>query len=241
MSVARPAKVLVATFTSARGASATTLSPNVIGQQQFLSDSEPLEPRAKRPRYLRDFIWTGSDTHHSPTAKATEVDPPLPRPPLSEYTPTALKTIGENEHLFKIISPIDADTFESLLTDHPNQPFVQSVLAGLRAGFWPWADTSPGVYPETYDVSDCPLNSEKERQFVRDQRDVELQLGRFSPSFGPDLLPGMYSMPIHVVPKPNSEKLRLIVNHKMGVFSLNSMIPRDAIAGSALDTLKNLG
>jgi hypothetical protein len=51
----------------------------------------------------------------------------------------------------------------------------------------------------------------------------------------------MYSMPIHAVPKPQSEKLRLVVNHKMGEFSLNSMIPREAIAGARIDTLKNLG
>ncbi|KAJ7504702.1 hypothetical protein B0H11DRAFT_1709539, partial [Mycena galericulata] len=113
----------------------------------------------------------------------------------------------------------------------------------------PWADTRAGIYPDVYDVSDCPLKSEKERQFVRDQRDAEIALGRFSPAFGPDLLPGMclgalYSEPIHAVPKPQSEKLRLVVNHKFGEFSLNylnSMIPREAIAGGRLDTLKNLG
>jgi hypothetical protein len=85
------------------------------------------------------------------------------------------------------------------------------------------------------------LKSDKEKQFVRDQRDAEIALGRFSPAFGPDLLPGMYSMPIHAVPKPQSEKLRLVVTHKMGEFSLNSMIPREAIAGARIDTLKNLG
>ncbi|KAJ7099889.1 hypothetical protein B0H15DRAFT_796637 [Mycena belliarum] len=51
----------------------------------------------------------------------------------------------------------------------------------------------------------------------------------------------MYSMPIHAVPKPGSQKLRLVVNHSMGEHSLNSMIPRHLIAGSRLDTLKNLG
>ncbi|KAJ7936362.1 hypothetical protein B0H13DRAFT_2303749 [Mycena leptocephala] len=39
------------------------------------------------------------------------------------------------------------------------------------------------------------------------------------------------------MPFPN----RLVVNHKFGEFSLNSMIPREAIAGARLDTLKNLG
>ncbi|KAJ7856970.1 hypothetical protein B0H14DRAFT_2752076 [Mycena olivaceomarginata] len=45
---------------------------------------------------------------------------------------------------------------------------------------------------------------------VRDQCDAEISLGQFSPVFGPDLLPGMYSEPIQAVPKPQSEKLRLV-------------------------------
>jgi hypothetical protein len=153
----------------------------------------------------------------------------------------ALKTLADHADLFRIVSPIDVDAFESLLADHPNQPFVRSVVVGLREGFWPWADTQPGIYPETHDASDFPLKDDRERIFVRQQRDEEIALGRFSPSFGRELLPGMYSMPIHVVPKPDSQKLRLVVNHSMGEHSLNSMILRDSVAGSRLDTLKNLG
>ncbi|KAJ7024415.1 hypothetical protein C8F04DRAFT_895723, partial [Mycena alexandri] len=126
--------------------------------------------------------------------------------PQSEYTPVALKTLADHADLFRIVSPVDVDVFESLLVEHPNQPFVRSVVVGLREGFWPWANTQPGpgVYPETHDAADFPLKDERERAFVRQQRDEEIALGRFSPSFGRDLLPGMYSMPIHVVPKPES-------------------------------------
>ena len=70
---------------------------------------------------------------------------------------------------------------------------------------------------------------------------LKLRYGRFSPTFGPELLPGMYSEPIHATPKPHSEKLRLVINHMFGDFSLNSMIPCEAIVGSPIDTLKNLG
>ncbi|KAJ7099890.1 hypothetical protein B0H15DRAFT_796638 [Mycena belliarum] len=219
--------------------------------ERFSSPSDPdvlprlvsasSEPQARRPRYLRDFVWTGFDEDYSPTAASTEYDPPLPRPPQHEYTPVALKTLADHPDLFRIVSPIDADAFEGLLADHPNQPFVRSVVSGLREGFWPWVDTQPGIYPETHDSSDFPLKDERERLFVRQQRDDEIALGRFSPSFGRDLFPGMYSMPIHAVPKPGSQKLRLVVNHSMGEHSLNSMIPRHLIAGSRLDTLKNLG
>lgn len=35
-------------------------------------------------------------------------------------------------------TPFDVDKFELLLTDHPNQPFIRSVMKGLREGFWPF-------------------------------------------------------------------------------------------------------
>ncbi|KAJ7927412.1 hypothetical protein B0H13DRAFT_1512364, partial [Mycena leptocephala] len=76
--------------------------------------------------------WTGFDTNHSPTAKSTELDPPLPRPPFSEYTPTIMRTLTENQDLFKFVTPINIDVFESLLARYPNQPFVRSVLDGLQ-------------------------------------------------------------------------------------------------------------
>jgi hypothetical protein len=60
-------------------------------------------------------------------------------------------------------------------------------------------------YPRTLDNSDQPLHSTKEVDFICQQRDKEIAEGRFSPAFGANLLPGMYSKPIHTVPKPHSE------------------------------------
>lgn len=92
---------------------------------------------------------------------------------------------------------------------HPNTPFVESVLTSLREGFWPWVDTRHGDgYPETWDNSWAPPASKAEQAFLANQRDVEIEKHRFSPQFGPDLLPGMYSTPVLAVPKPHSEKLR---------------------------------
>jgi hypothetical protein len=51
----------------------------------------------------------------------------------------------------------------------------------------------------------------------------------------------MYSVPVHTVPKPHSNKLRLVVDHTAGDYSLNSMIDRDAIKGTKLDGLHSLG
>jgi len=47
---------------------------------------------------------------------------------------------------------------------------------------------------------------------------------RFSPVFGPDLLPGMYSMPNGVIPKPHSSDLRLVTDHSAGEHALNNFI-----------------
>lgn len=58
-----------------------------------------------------------------------------------------------------------------------------------------------------------------------------------SPSFGPDLLPGMYSTPVLAVPKPHSDKLRLVSHQSCGLFSQNSMINKDLTRGPRMDTL----
>jgi hypothetical protein len=152
-----------------------------------------------------------------------------------------MNTIAENQNLFKIVTPINVDHLESLLLDHPNRSFIDSVLVGLREGFWPWAEVNDNEYPMTWDNSDRPLKSEEERRFVREQADVKILAGRFSQSFGTELLPGMYSIPIHAVPKPESNKLCLVVDQSAGEFSLNSMIDREDIKGVKLDGIPSLG
>ena len=50
----------------------------------------------------------------------------------------------------------------------------------------------------------------------------------------------MYSTPVHAVPKPRSEKLRLVNDHSAGAYSLNSMIAREEVGGAKMDTIANL-
>jgi len=59
-------------------------------------------------------------------------------------------------------------------------------------------------------------------------------------SFSTDLDPGMYSIPMHTVPKSNN-KLQLVMDHRAGLYSLNSMINHDSIKGTKLDELHSLG
>ena len=50
----------------------------------------------------------------------------------------------------------------------------------------------------------------------------------------------MNVVPVHTIPKPE-DKLRLIVDHSAGTYSINSMIDRQAISGVKLDGTKTLG
>ncbi|KZV91665.1 hypothetical protein EXIGLDRAFT_589182, partial [Exidia glandulosa HHB12029] len=143
--------------------------------------------------------------------------------------------------LFRIVTPIRVDVFEKYLEDHPNPEFVKFVCRGLREGFWPNAQTEAGVYPITWDNSDRPIRDDAHLTFLHEHRDAEIKAGRFSRPFGTELLPGMYSSPIGVVPKADSGKLRLVVDQTAGEFSLNSMIPRNQAGYTKLDDIHTLG
>jgi hypothetical protein len=200
------------------------------------------EELGRRPQYLRFNVYRDDDMKSRSCADWTEIASPLPSVPLSEFTNHyATETIDHHPNLFVVDTPIHVDKFERLLTHHPNPPFVRSVVNGFRNGFWPWADTKVGQYPYTLDESFGDPKDQQEFDFICEQRDKEISMGRFSESFGDKLLPGMYSMPIHAVPKPHSTDLRLVTNHSAGEFSLNSMIKREDIAGFPLDNMTHLG
>jgi len=188
------------------------------------------------------MIWSPTDASFSPTARSSEYADPVPEPPASLLNDLSSCTLVDHPELFAIVTPINVDRFEELLSDHPNQPFVASVCRALRCGFWPWADMSDTAYPLINDNSmHTAAKTDVQERFIQDQLWEEISLRRFSPSFGKDLLPGMYSIPIHTVPKPHSDKLRLVVDHTAGDFSLNSMIDRDDIKGLKLDGLHSFG
>jgi hypothetical protein len=195
-----------------------------------------------QPKYLRHNLWEEGSALSPTTAEWSERARPLPRPSHSEVSnPVMTKTIADNPDLFKVHTPIKIDVFESLLKDHPNPNFVKSVCTGLREGFWPWADTLNEVFPSTHDETRTPTTDKKKLTFIMEQCLKERDKGYFSHSFGTSLLPGMYSMPIHAVPKPHSVDLRLVVDHSAGLFSLNSMIDHSMVTGFPLDNLRHLG
>lgn len=121
----------------------------------------------------------------SRTALWTESAAPMPHPPLEEFHNLDVSvTIANNLDLFKIISPINVNHFQSLLVNHPNQPFIESICIGLREGFWPFAHTHPGKWPSTWDNSFQVLTSEDKLSFVQEQVFKEVQKGQISCDFG---------------------------------------------------------
>ena len=113
-------------------------------------------------------------------------------------------------------------------------------LQGLKVGFWPWANTLGSNAPSIVDNARLQkIKDPKHLQFMVEQRDEEIRLGRFSAAFS-TLSPGMTTIPLWVVPKPHSDKFRLVVDHSAGDYAPNSYIaPEDASVH--LDTLHVLG
>ena len=204
--------------------------------------TNPNEMYGLQPKYLRHNMWQENAGLSPTTAEWSETARPLPRPSFSELTNSAARhTVAQNPGLFRVSTPVKIDVFEELLKNHPNPEFVTSVCTGLREGFWPWADTLSGGFPTTHDESRPMPQDDRKASFIRDQCLKERHKGYFSESFGTELLPGMYSMPIHAVPKPHSDDLRLVTDHSAGPFSLNNMIDHSCVTGFPLDNMHHLG
>lgn len=187
-------------------------------------------------------MWDESlDEPQTPLFRYSLTQPPLPAPPANALGHTEWsQTIRDNPHLFQIVTPIKVDIFIHMLRDHPNQPFIRSVERVLREGAWPWANV-PDSYPSVWDNSSRPLKDPRHEQIIEEAIDVEIAAGRFSEPFS-DLSAGMYSAPMHVVPKPhtNPPKFRVVHDYSAGLHSCNSMIPKHE-RSTPLDTVQHLG
>jgi hypothetical protein len=194
-----------------------------------------------RPRFVREYVWSNFLSRDNTTALFSETAPPLPDPPSNELLSIEKwNVIQSRPHLFHITTPIRTDHFYELLASHPNRPLVGSMCKGLRVGFWPWAVTAGSDAPPI--VDNACLQKVKDPNhllFMSEQRDEEIKLERFSCAFN-TLSPGMTTIPVWVVPKPHTDKLRLVVDHSAGDYAPNSYISSED--GSVhLDTLHVLG
>ena len=241
----KPATGLMTKGAAAKTADSITTVVNV--EAPIMAKLPVMQPRGielygMRPKYLRYNIWDLEGNMAKTTAKWTETAKPLPRPPPVQLMhPIVADTVSKNPELFKIVTPIKVGVFENLLNDHPNQAFVKSVCNGLRYGFWPWVDLWKPDYPEMLDLSMMDQTDLEREKFFFKQAAHELAKDRYSMSIGPNLLPGMFCMPIYVVPKPHSDKLHLVNDHSASRFSLNSMINHDEVTGYPMDNLAQFG
>jgi len=175
----------------------------------------------KHLKWSHSVLWVHDVSPQTPSAMFTEIVTPLPNFPLFETcNPISNSTISSHPHLF--ITPIKVDMFEQLLASHPNSPLFDSVFEGLHEDFWPFENFNYSS-PDTWDNLTHTLE-ESNLDFFLKQRDEEIKQDHFSPAFGLDLLPVMYSIPIGVVPKPHSSDLCLVTDHSAGEHVLNIFI-----------------
>ena len=115
-----------------------------------------------------------------PSALDTETAPSLPLPPQhlleNPVYRAMLEALKDNIH---VETPFNVDRFEKLLWDHPNQPFVQSVMRSLREGFWPF-DEGENWLLDGDDPLENYASKEADLEATRVFRDKEIQAGRWS-------------------------------------------------------------
>ena len=125
----------------------------------------------------------------------TETAPLLLSPPQHLLEdPTIQKPIHSLGNAIKVDTPFDVNKFELLLVNHPNQPFVHSVIKGLYKGFWPFDEGEWKIELEEV----CPEyeSSPEDVEAIHVFYDWEIAAGRWSDSLdNTRLLPGMKISP----------------------------------------------
>ena len=199
---------------------------------------------AKQPHYAHSLLWDANDISgaddFSDMAHWGLTASPVPGIPPREFKNLkALRMIQANPCLFQVNCTLNITCFWELLVHHPNQALIESVCCSLHEGYWPYTDTKfddvDAGYPTTLNMSSKGSTSAEHLNFIRMQIEIEVAAGRYSTPFGPDLLPVMYSSSVHAVPKP-PDTLCLINHQSYGNHSLNSMILKESVAGTCMDS-----
>ena len=189
------------------------------------------------------FAFSAGKVGRSLSVTYTETAFPVPAVPWSDLQYKDISdTIAKYPHLFKVVTPVHVEELEHILSQHPNCTLVKSICDGFCNGFWLFADTEdPGRQPvgAVMRKSGLPDLDDKSINFLRRQRNLEIELNHYLEGFGGHLLPGMTVQPIFMAPKKGSLKLQLINDHSMGSKSLNSLIPAEG-GFVKLNTLSDL-
>ena len=193
--------------------------PRLLSRPLKRKALEILEP----PQFRRGFVWSNNSIDLiSPSAIYTEFAPPLPSPPQHLLDdPTIQESIRSLGDAIKVETPFHVDKFGLLLADHPNQPFVASVMRGLREGFWPFDEGDWKI--ELEEVVPDYKSSPEDAEAIRAFRDREITAGRWSESLDDtELLPGMKISPMFVIWQ--NKKPRAVTDHSHS--GINDGIPQ---------------
>lgn len=173
----------------------------------------------------RGFEWDWQSAHGFSNAVNSSLSAlPLDDPPPLSCDESAAYAISQYPSIFRVISPIDVNMFEFLLKDHPNRPFVVSVVKGLQHGFWPMAEIPSNKILFTKNHLVCDMAPDLLSKACAE----EVAAGRYSPGFH-SLLPGMKVSPLLLVSKKGSDKMRVCTDMSYGSPSLNDHISKDKI------------
>jgi hypothetical protein len=157
-----------------------------------------LEPQGKKrkaedvliPKFRCGYVWGDSFSKNIfPAALYIETAPPLPSPPKHLVNnPIIQATLNQLGEHIKVETPFDLNKLESLLTDHPNLPLVQSALRSLCEGFWPLSNGEWKIkieeVTENYPMEDVDMDT------LQSFHDKEQSLARWSQEVS-EMLPSM--------------------------------------------------
>ncbi|CAL1707907.1 unnamed protein product [Somion occarium] len=187
-----------------------------------LAEKRKADESFELPRYRRGYGWANSDKSFiSPAAFSSETAPPLPMPPERLINNPEIHTaLDFYANDIKVETPFNLPVLERYLENHPNRPLVDSVLWGLRYGFWP-LDEGDWNFDEDGIMDNYPAD-ETDMDVIKQFRDKEITAGRWSNPI-PTLLPGMKISPMFVNWR-DPAKPRIITDHTAS--GLNDGIPK---------------
>ncbi|KZT09032.1 uncharacterized protein LAESUDRAFT_622439, partial [Laetiporus sulphureus 93-53] len=134
---------------------------------------------------------------------------PLPDLPAHLLADSAIQmALKVCENHIQVDTPFNVDKLENMLFDHPNQPFVRSVIHGLHHGFWP-PDNGEWEMELEEVINNHPADS-PDIDAIWAFHDKEISAGQWSLKL-PNLLPGMKISPMFIVWW--DEKPHIITNH----------------------------
>ncbi|GAA5909683.1 hypothetical protein JCM5296_006730 [Sporobolomyces johnsonii] len=176
--------------------------------------ANPLPGIGPAPRLLRGFHWPEPEAAPplTPSLDASLHAPPLPRPPpsVSSYPPL-VALLRRRAELFSAATPLRPAAFAAALADHPNQPWVASLVESLRDGFWPaHSGAAPTVPRPARRDSLFPSRREDQDAQVAAARDA-VERGFISAPFD-ELEDGMVVSPQFAVRRDGSEP-RMVDDH----------------------------